>query len=153
MKHTFLSESNDIAIRPLFGFENQLKRKKSLTFQKASSAFRLTLKNKSDRGSATISEAYKELRKNINSETEYSPPRLHTATRVLERAIQTLKNLIFADSEDKMGFTKSINRAMRVLLLTIHTELKVSPLQLYHFRKPRTIKTSIIEDNKTFLSN
>ena len=33
---------------------------------------------------------------------------------VVERAIQTLKNLIIANLEDKVGFTENKNRALRI---------------------------------------
>ena len=78
-------------------------------------------KTKSDRGSAFISKEYEEFYKTNYIELEYSPPRLPTGTGVVENAIQTLTNLIFANLEDKIGFTESIKRALRVMRFMIHT--------------------------------
>ena len=91
--------------------------------------YRFSDGTKSDGGSAAISEEYKEFCKNKNIEIEYSPPRLHTGMAVVECAIQTPKDLIIANLGDKMGFTKSINRVMRVMRFTIHTGVKVSPFE------------------------
>ena len=93
-------------------------------------------KTKSDRGSAFISREYKIFCRNRNIEIEYSPPRLHTGTGAVERATRTLKNLLFANPEDMIGLTESINRALRVIRFTKHTGLKVSPFELHHGRKP-----------------
>ena len=54
---------------------------------------------------------------------EYSPPRLHTRTAAVERAIQILKNLIIANLEDEIGFTENINQALKVVRFTNYTEL------------------------------
>ena len=91
--------------------------------------------------------------KNKNIEIEYSPPRLHTGTGAVERAIQTLKNLIIANLEDKIDLTASVNRASRVMRFTIHAGLKVSPFEQHRGRKPRTELTNIIKDNKSYLSD
>ena len=99
-------------------------------------------------------------RKNINNfckdrnvEIEYCTPRMHTGNGVVERSIQTMKNLILANLEDGKNLTESINRALRVMRFTTHTGLKVTPFELHHGRKPRTESTNIIKDGKTFLSN
>ena len=55
----------------------------------------------------------------------------------VEGAIETLKNLNIAILEDNVGFTESINRALRVMRYTIHTGLKVSPFELHHGKKNR----------------
>ena len=46
---------------------------------------------------------------------KYSPPRLHAGTGAVESAVQTLKHLIIANLEDKIGFTESVNRTLRVM--------------------------------------
>ena len=59
----------------------------------------------------------------------------------MEREIQTLKNLIIASLEDKIGFTESLNQTLRVLRFMKHTGFKgfkVNPIELYHGRKFRT---------------
>ena len=43
---------------------------------------------------------------------------------VVERAIQTLKNLRLTNLEEGTDLTESVNRALRVLRFTIHTGLK-----------------------------
>ena len=58
-------------------------------------------KIKTDKGGAFVSKEYKKFCKSKNIEIEYSTPRLHTGTGAVERAIQTLKNLIIANLEDK----------------------------------------------------
>ena len=52
-----------------------------------------------------------------------------------------------------MGFTESVNWALRVMRFTIHTGLKVSPSELHHGRKPRSEYTNIVKDNKSYLSD
>ena len=74
----------------------------------------------------------KEFCENKNIDAEYSPPRLHTGMVAVERATQKLKILIIAILEDNIGFTGSINRALRVMRFTILTGLKLSPLELHH---------------------
>ena len=110
-------------------------------------------KIKSDNGNAFIPKEYKMFCKNRNIEIKYSPPRLHTGTRAVECAIQTLKNLITANLEDKVGLTESVNRTLKIVSFTIHNGLKVSPFELHHGRKPRTELTNIIKDNKSYLSD
>ena len=78
---------------------------------------------------------------------------MHPGNGVVERSIQTLKNLIIAKLEDGKNLTESINRALRVMGFTIHKGLKITPFELHHGRKPRTELTNIIKDGKTFLSN
>ena len=110
-------------------------------------------KIKSDKGGAFISKEYQEFCKNRNIEIEYCTPRIHTGNGAVERAIQTLKNLIIANLEDGIGITESVNRALRVMRFTIHTGLKITPFELHHGRKPRTELTNIVKDGKTYLSN
>ena len=90
---------------------------------------------------------------NRNIEIEYCTPRMHTGNGVVERAIQTNKNVILANMEDGFCLTKSVNRALRVMRFTIHTGLKLTPFELHHGRKPRTDLTNIVKDGKAHLSN
>ena len=78
---------------------------------------------------------------------------MHTGTGAVERAIQTLKNLIIANLEDNTCLTECVIRALNVMRLTIHTRLKTTQFELHHGRKPRTELTNIIKDGKSFLSN
>ena len=110
-------------------------------------------KIKSDKGGAFISKEYREFCKNRNIEIEYCTPRLHTGNGVVERAIQTLKNLMLPNPEEGKDLTESVNRALRVMRFTIHTGLKRTPFELHHGRKPRTELTNIVKDGKTYLSD
>ena len=71
-------------------------------------------KIKSDRGSAFISKEYKTYCKSENVEMEYSPPRLHTSTEVVDRAMQTVEILINVNLEDEIRLTESINSAFEI---------------------------------------
>ena len=110
-------------------------------------------KIKTDKGEAFVSKEYKEFCNAKNIETEYSTPRMHTGTVAVERAIQTLKNLIIANSEDNTCLTECVNRALNGMQFTMHTGLKTTPFELHHGRKPRIELTNIIKDEKSFLSN
>ena len=103
-------------------------------------------KNKSDKGGAFVSKEYREVCKNRNIEIEYCTPRIHTGIGTVERAIQTLKNLIIANMEDNTSLTESVNRALHVMRFTIHTGLKLTPFELHHGRKPKTELTNIVKD-------
>ena len=78
---------------------------------------------------------------------------MHTGNGTVERAIQTMKNLVLANMEDGNNLTESVNRALKVMRFTIHTGLKKTPFELHHGRKPRTELTNIKKDGKQFLSN
>ena len=91
--------------------------------------------------------------KNRNIEIEYCTPRIHTGNGTVERAIQTLKNLIIANMEDNTSLTESVNRALHVMRFTIHTGLKLIPFELHHGRKPRTELTNFVKDGKSYLSD
>ena len=78
---------------------------------------------------------------------------MHTGNRVVERAIQTIRNLIIANMEDGICLTESVNRPLRVMRFTIQTGLKITPYELHHGRKPKTELTNIVKYSKTFLSN
>ena len=110
-------------------------------------------KIKSDKGGAFISKDYMEFCKSKNIEIEYCTPRIHTATGAVERAIQTIKNLILANLEDELYLTECVNRALKVMRFTIHTGLKLTPFELHHGRKPRTELTNLVKDGKSFLSD
>ena len=99
-------------------------------------------KIKSDKGGAFISKEYKKFCKNRKIEIEHCTPRLHTGNGVVERAIQTLKNLMLTNLEEGMDLTESVNRALRVMSFKIHTGLKRTPFELHHCRKPRTELTN-----------
>ena len=104
-------------------------------------------------GTEFVSKEYREFCNTKNIEIEYSTPTMHTGTEAVERAIQTLKNLIIANLEDNMCLTECVNRALNVMWFTIHTGLMTTPFELHHGRKPRTDLTNIIKDGKSFLSN
>ena len=112
-------------------------------------------KNKSDRGGAIVSKEYREFCKNRNIKFEYCTPRVHTGNGAVERAMQTLNNLIIANLEDGISLTESVNRALRVMRFTIHTGLKLTLFELHLARKPRTEITNIVKDVivKSYLSN
>ena len=110
-------------------------------------------KIKSDKGGAFISKDYIEFCKSKNIEIEYSTPRIHTCTGAVERAIQTMKNLVVANLEDNLCLTECENRALKVMRFTIHTGLKLTPFELHHGRKPRTELTNLVKDGKSFLSD
>ena len=101
-----------------------------------------------------VSKEYRAFCKNRNIEIEYcTPPRAHTGSGVVKRAMQTLKNIIIANLEDGISLTESVNRASHVMRFTIHTGLKLTPFELHHGRKPRTELTNIVKDGKAYLSN
>ena len=110
-------------------------------------------KIESDKGGAFISKEYREFCKSRNIEIEYCTPRLHTGNRAIERAIQTLKNLMLTNLEEGIELNESINWALRVMRFTIHTGLKRTPFELHHGRKPITELTNIIKNGKTYLSD
>ena len=110
-------------------------------------------KIKSDKSGAFISKEYIEFCKSKNNEIEYCTPRLHTGTGAVERAIQTIKNLILANLEDNLCLTECVNRALKVMRFKIHTGSKLTPFELHHGRKPRTELTNLVEDGKSFPSD
>ena len=73
--------------------------------------------------------------------------------RVVERAIQTLKNLKVANMEDNFCLTECVNRALHVMRFTIHTGQEITPFELHHGRKSRTELTNVMKTGKSFLSN
>ena len=85
-------------------------------------------KIKSDKGGAYASKEYRHFCKNRNIEIECCTPRMNTGNGVVERAIQTIKNLMIAILEDGLCLTESANLALRVMRFTIHTGLKENRL-------------------------
>ena len=71
----------------------------------------------------------------------------------VERAIQTLKNLIITNLEKNICLTECVNRALNVMRFTIHTAMKITPFELHHGRKPRTELTNVIKNGRSFRSN
>ena len=69
---------------------------------------------------------------------EYGTPNLHTGTGLVERTIQSLKNLIKANLEDTQNLHESLNKALYVLRFTTHTEMKKTPFEQHFGRQPRT---------------
>ena len=110
-------------------------------------------KIKTDKGGAFISKEYKEFCESKNIEIEYSTSRTHTGTGAIERAIQTLENLISTNLEEIICLTECVNRALNVMRFTIHTGMKITPFELHHGRKLRTELTNVIKDGRSFLSN
>ena len=82
-------------------------------------------KIKSDKGGAFVSKEYPEFCKNRN-----------------------IGNL-----ENGISLTESVTRALHEMRFTIHTELKLTPFELHHGRKPRTELTNIVKDEKSVLSS
>ena len=107
---------------------------------------------KSHRGSAFVSEEHKNFCKNRKNGIKLSPSSLHTGTGAVERATQTIKNLILTNLEDKVGFAGNINQALTEMRLTAHTGFKMSLFELPQGSKLRTELTNIIKDNKSYLS-
>ena len=66
-------------------------------------------KIKSDKGGAFISKEYREFCKYRNIEIEYCTPRLHRENGAVERAIQTLKNIMLTNLEEGTDLTESVN--------------------------------------------
>ena len=110
-------------------------------------------KIKSDKGGAFISKDYIEFCKSKSIEIEYCTPRIHTGTGAVERAIQTIKNLILANLEDNLCLTECVNRALKVMRFTLRTGLKITPFELHHGRKPQTELTNLVKNGRSFLSD
>ena len=93
---------------------------------------------KSDKGGVFISKENKEFCKSQNIDRVYGTGNLHTVTGLVERTIQSLKNLILANLEDDQNLRESVNRALYVLRLTVTSETKKTPFELHFGRTPRT---------------
>ena len=77
---------------------------------------------KSDKGSVFISKEYKKLCKKYNIIRKYGTPKLHTGTGLVERTIQSMKNLIKANLEEAQNLRASLNKALYVFRFTNHSE-------------------------------
>ena len=75
---------------------------------------------------------------------------MHSSNGPVERAIQTMTNLVLANEGDGNNLTESVNRALTVMRITIHTGLKKTPIELHHGWKPRTEQTKFIKDEEFF---
>ena len=83
---------------------------------------------------------------------KYRTPNLHTGTGVVERTIQSRKNLKKANLEEKQNLHESLNKALYVVRFTIHSELKKTPFEIQFGRKPGTrlsyLKNTVSVDSK-----
>ena len=91
---------------------------------------------KSDKGGASVSNEYKKICKTQNINYIYGTANLHTGTGLVERTIQSLKNLILAKLEDEQDLRESINRALYVLRFTKHSETKKTLFEAHFGRAP-----------------
>ena len=82
----------------------------------------------------------------------YGTPNLHTGTGLVERTIQSLKNLTKTNLEETQNLRESLNKALYVLRFTIHSETKKTPFELHFGREPGTklsnLKNAISVDSK-----
>ena len=76
-----------------------------------------------------ISKEYRQFCKKRNIEIEYCTPRMHTGNGVVEKAIQTIKNLIIAKMKDGLCLAETLNRVLRAMHFTKHTGLKIIPFE------------------------
>ena len=74
----------------------------------------------------------------------YGTPYIHTATGLVERGIQTLKDLMKTNLEDKCTVGEALSRSLNVMRTTIHSIIKETPFERHHGRKPRTEITSYL---------
>ena len=107
---------------------------------------------KSDRGGALISKEYNEFCKSHNIICDYGTANLHTGTGLVERTIQSMKNLILTNLEDEINLRERVKRALHVLRFTIHSETKKTPFETHFGREPRTklsnLKRAVSVDSK-----
>ena len=93
---------------------------------------------KSDNGSAFISKEYKSFCKEYNIIRKYGTTNLHTGTGLVERTIQSLKNLTKTNLEETQNLRESLNKALYVLRFTTHSEIKKTPFELLSGGEPGT---------------
>ena len=83
---------------------------------------------------------------------KYGTPNLHTGTGLVERTIQSKKNLVKAYLEKKQNLVESLNKALYLLRFTTHSEIKKTPFELHFGRKPETkfsnLKNTVPLDSK-----
>ena len=107
---------------------------------------------KTDRGSAFISKEFSKYCNENKIIRKYGTSNLHTGTVSAERTIQSLNNLLKANSEDGINLRKSLDKALHVLRFTIHSETQKTPFELHFGQKPRTkltkLKNAISADSK-----
>ena len=102
-----------------------------------------------DKGGASVSNEYKEICKTQNINYIYGTANLHTGTGLVERTIQSLKNLFLAKLEDGQILRESINRALFVLRFIKHSETKKTPFEAHFGRAPQSnLKNAISVDSK-----
>ena len=58
----------------------------------------------------------------------------HTGTGLVERTIQSMKNLILANLEDDTSLRENVNRALPVLRLTTHSDTKKTLFEIHFVR-------------------
>ena len=107
---------------------------------------------KSDNGSAFISKEYKSFCKENNIIRKDGTPNIHTGTGLVERTIQSLKNVTKTNLEETQNLRESLNKALYVLRFTTHSEIKKTPFELHFGREPGTklsnLKNSILVNSK-----
>ena len=107
---------------------------------------------KLDNGSAFISKEYKSFCKEYIIIRKYGTPNLHTGTGLVERTIQSLKNITKTNLEETQNLRESLNKALYVLRFTIHSQTKKTPFELHFGREPGTklsnLKNAISVDSK-----
>ena len=107
---------------------------------------------KLDRGGAFVSKQYKEFCKSQNIVSEYGSANLHTGTGLVERTIQSMKNLTLANVEDGTNLRESVARALHVLRLAVHSKTNKSPFEIHFKCELRTrlsnLKSDVSVDSK-----
>ena len=109
---------------------------------------------KSDEGGDFISKEYKGFCKSQDINCEEGTANLHNGTGLVERTIQSRKDLILAKLKDGINLRESVNRALHVLRFTVHSETKKTPFEIHFEREPRTklsnLKNAVSADSKDF---
>ena len=85
----------------------------------------------SDKRGSFISTEKKEFCKSKNVEIQYCPPRIRTRKGTVERALQTMKNLVLKNMEDENISIESVNRSLKVMQFTFHTGLRKKHILSY----------------------
>ena len=93
---------------------------------------------KTDRGSAFISKEFSKYCNENNIIRNYGTAILHTGTALAERTIQSLEKLPKASLEDGINLRNSLEKALDVLRLTIHSKIQKTPSELHFGKKLRT---------------
>ena len=90
---------------------------------------------KADIGNA---KEYNELSRSQNIDLVYSTANLHTGIGLVERTIQSLKNLKLAKLEGGLNLCKILNRALYVLRFTTNSKTHKTPFKSHFGRVPST---------------